>query len=78
MMLESLYRAGFQMADKWADRDAARALMLRVHEGSYRRMTDDQTEAAGSSKTDPVGSVLAPSNTTVFKSAAPRPPKVGH
>ena len=71
IMLESLYRAGFQMADKWPDRDAARSLMARVHEGSYRRMVDESAP----SNSDASGGVSAPSNTSVLKSPHPRPPK---
>lgn len=59
LMTETLFRAAFDLLDKLPD-DQRRAVALRVHEGSYRRMTDDQTEVGGASKTDPVGSVPAP------------------
>jgi hypothetical protein len=33
LMLESLYRAGFNIADEQLDDDARRKIMRRVHEG---------------------------------------------
>jgi hypothetical protein len=33
-MLESLYRAGFNIADEQLDDDARRKIMRRVHEGA--------------------------------------------
>jgi hypothetical protein len=71
LMQESLYRAGFQITDGRPDDDARRALMRRVHEGSYRRMTGD----AEAGKTDAAGPGAAPSNEAGLKGPGPRPPR---
>ncbi len=71
LMLESLYRAGFQIADGWPDGEGRRSLMRRVHEGSYKRMTEE----AGTHKTDAAGPDLAPPNTGALKLITPKPPK---
>lgn len=76
MMAETLFRAAFDALDKLPV-DDRRSVARRVHEGSYSRMADDQAEGDSTSKTDPVGSVPAPTN-ALFKSTAPRPPKVEH
>jgi len=63
LLMETLFRAAFRMLDRLPD-DQRRAVALRVHEASYRRMTDEKTGDAEASKTDPIGSVRASSNTT--------------
>jgi hypothetical protein len=45
LLLESLFRAGFEIADKRPDDEARRSLMRRVYTGAYDR-------AAGSSGAD--------------------------
>lgn len=75
LMLESLYRAGFRIADDQLDNEARRKIMRRVHEGAEVRLTGGYADGSGASKTDPAGSVPAPSNTADFKSPGPRPPK---
>jgi hypothetical protein len=75
LMLESLYRAGFGIADDQLDDDARRPIMLRVHEGAEVRLTGGYADGTGASKTDPAGPVSAPSNTAVFNAPGPRPPK---
>jgi len=39
LMLESLFRAGFQITDRRPDDEARRSFLRRVHEGSYSRFT---------------------------------------
>jgi hypothetical protein len=71
LMLESLFRAGFQITDERPDDEARRALMLRVHAGAYDR-------AAGNSEAVKTGQgevVPAPSNTAGLHMPSPRPPK---
>src|ERR1700674_3428986 len=70
LLLESLYRAGFQITDERPDDEARRSLMLRVHAGAYDR-------AAGNSEVSKTGqeAVAAPSNTAEPKSPGPRPPR---
>ena len=77
LTVESLFRSAFAMLDSLPE-DQRRAIALRVHEGSYRRMTDDTAGESEAGKTESLGSVPAPSNAGVFKSTTPRPPKVGH
>jgi len=74
---ETLFVAAFEALDKLPD-EVCRKVARRVHEGSYGRMTGGPGNDSGASKTDALGSVPAPSNTAVFKSTAPRPPKFGH
>ncbi len=75
LMLESLYRAGFKIADDQLEDDARRSIMRRVHEGAEVRLTGGFADGSGASKTDPAGPVSAPSNTGVFNAPGPRPPK---
>jgi hypothetical protein len=75
LMLESLYRARFGIADDQLDDDARRSIMRRVHEGAEVRLTGGFADGSGASKTDPAGPVSAPSNTGVFKSPGPRAPQ---
>lgn len=77
LVADTLFRAAFDALDSLPV-ELRRTVARLVHEGSYRRMTDDAAGASAASKTGPVGSVSAPSNTSTFKSTAPRPPKVGH
>lgn len=77
LVVDTLFRAAFDALDGLPV-DQRQAVARRVHEGSYGRMVDDAAGDPVASKTDPIGSVPAPSNTRVFKSTAPRPPKVGH
>lgn len=39
-MLESLFRAGFQIVDTLPDSEAGRSFMRRVHAGAYERVTE--------------------------------------
>ncbi len=71
LMQESLFRAGFLIADSRPASEAQRSLMRRVHAGSYNRISDDLEP----SKTGSPESVLPPSNTGVLKSSRPRPPR---
>jgi hypothetical protein len=73
LMLESLYRAGFKIADERPDDEARRSIMRRVHEGAEVRLTGGYAD--GASNSDPAGPVPAPSNTGVFNSPGPRPPR---
>lgn len=75
LMLESLYRAGFRIADDQLDDDARRKIMRRVHEGAEVRMTGGYADGSGASKTDPAGPVAAPSNAAEPHSPMPRPPR---
>ena len=75
-MLESLYRAGFNIADEQLDDDARRKIMRRVHEGAEVRLMGGYADGSGASKTDSARPVSAPSNTGVLKSPGPSPPTV--
>jgi hypothetical protein len=75
LMLESLYRAGFKIADDQLDDDTRRKIMRRVHEGAEVRLTGGYADGSGAGTADPAGPVAAPSNTGVFNSPVPRPPK---
>ena len=77
MITDTLFRAAFNVLDELPDHQKTAVARL-VHEESYRQMTEDSGEAAGAGKSETAGSVPAPSNTAVFKSTAPRPPRVGH
>jgi hypothetical protein len=72
MIAETLFLSALDAAAKLPD-DARRSLAGRVHEWSYEAMTGD----AGASNRGPSGGVAAPSNTALFKSIAPGPPKPG-
>jgi len=72
LLLESLFRAGFQITDERPDDEARRALMLRVHAAAYDR-------AAGNSeavKTGPGARVAMPSDAADFKPSEPGPGKL--
>jgi hypothetical protein len=75
LMLESLYRAVFRIADDQLGDDARRKIMRRVHEGAEVRLTGGYADGSAASNADPAGPVSAPSNTSIFKSPGPRPPK---
>lgn len=77
LVVDTLFRAAFDALDGLPV-ELRRTVARLVHEGSYRRMTDEAAGDSAASKTGLVGSVSAPSNTAAFKSTAPRPPKVGH
>lgn len=77
LIAESLFRAAFDALDKLPD-EVCRKVASRVDEGAIDRMANGPKKDSAASKTEPVGPVPAPSNTAVFKSTAPRPPKVGH
>src|SRR3954452_7463104 len=50
LLLESLFRAGFQIADGWQDDERRRRVMERVYPGAYDRAagnTDASTEGQG-------------------------------
>jgi hypothetical protein len=74
LMLESLYRARFRIADQLDD-DARRKIMLRVHEGAEVRLTGGYADGSGASSADPAGPVAAPSNAAEPRSPVPRPPR---
>ena len=74
-MLESLYRAGFKIADEQLGDDARRKIMRRVHEGAEVRMTGGYADGSGAGSADPVGPVAAPSNVAEPHSPVPRPPR---
>lgn len=48
LMAESLYLTGFQLADERLDAPVRHSLMQRVHEGSYRRLSDDSEASKAS------------------------------
>jgi hypothetical protein len=75
LMLESLYRAGFKIADDQLDDDARRKIMRRVHEGAEVRMTGGYADGSSASSVDPAGPVTAPSNVAEPHSPGPRPPR---
>jgi hypothetical protein len=75
LMLESLYRAGFKIADEQLGDDARRKIMRRVHEGAEVRMTGGYADGAGASNADPAGPVPAPSNAAEPRTPVPRPPR---
>jgi hypothetical protein len=75
LMLESLYRAGFKIADERPDDEARRKIMRRVHEGAEVRLTGGYADGSGASNSDPAGPASAPSNTGVFNAPGPRPPR---
>jgi hypothetical protein len=71
LMLESLFRAGFQITDGRPDDEARWSLLRRVHEGSYGRLVGNS---------DAAEAVPSLSNTDVLKSSSRRfelRPKVG-
>ena len=70
-MLESLFRAGFQIADGRPDDEALRSIMRRVHEGSYNRMTGET--GAGEIAVGEVDST--PAVAAEPRSPGPRPPR---
>jgi hypothetical protein len=75
-MLESLYRAGFKIADDQLDDDARRKIMRRVHEGGAEvRLTGGYADGSGASAAYPAGPVAAPSNVAEPRSPVPRPPR---
>jgi hypothetical protein len=74
-MLESLYRAGFNIADEQLDDDARREDHAARPRGAEVRLMGGCADGSGASKTDPAGPVSAPSNTGVLKSPGPRSPK---
>jgi hypothetical protein len=76
-MLESLYRAGFNIADEQLDDDARRMILRRVHEGAEVRLTGGYADGSGASKTDPAGPFRRPRNTGVLKYPEAVPAKVG-
>jgi hypothetical protein len=49
-MLESLYRAGFNIADEQLDDDARRKIMRRVHEGAEVRLMGGYADGSGASR----------------------------
>ena len=55
MILESLYRAGFNIADEQLDDDTRRKIMRRVHEGAEVRLMGGYADGSGASKTDSAG-----------------------
>ncbi len=61
-MLESLYRAGFKIADEQLGDDARRKIMRRVHEGAEVRLTGGYADGSGASTADPAGPVAAPAH----------------
>jgi hypothetical protein len=75
LMLESLYRAGFRIADDQLDDDGRRKIMRRVHEGAEVRLTGGYADGSGASSADPAGPVPAPSNAAELRSPVPRPPR---
>jgi hypothetical protein len=75
LMLESLYRAGFKIADDHLDDAARRKIMQRVHEGAEVRLTGGYADGSGASSADPAGPVAPPSNAAEPRSPLPRPPR---
>jgi hypothetical protein len=71
LMLESLFRAGFQITDGRPDDDARRSLMRRVHEASYGRITGD----AGGGEAEQDGPDSNLSHIAGMKPPGPRSPK---
>jgi hypothetical protein len=74
LMLESLYRAGFKIADDHLEDDARRK-MRRVHEGAEVRLTGGYADGSGASDADFSGQVAAPSNIAEPSAPGPRPPR---
>jgi hypothetical protein len=73
LMLESLYRAGFKIADDQLDDDARRKIMRRVHEGAEVRLTGGYADGSGASNSaDPARPVASPSNAAELRSPGPR------
>ena len=71
LLLESLFRAGFQIADGRPDDGARRSIMRRVHEGAYNRLT----EQAGVGTADTAGPAVPPLNGAGLKLNRRRPPR---
>jgi hypothetical protein len=69
LLLESLFKAGFQITDERPDGDARKALMRKVYIGAYDRSAGN----SGASIDSPGKAVPAPSNTGVLKSSFPKP-----
>jgi hypothetical protein len=67
LMLESLFRAGFDITDGRPDDETRRS----VHEGSYTRLAGD----SGEGRPVTAGPVSVPANTAFLKSPGPRGPK---
>jgi DNA invertase Pin-like site-specific DNA recombinase len=68
-------RAGFGIADDQLEDEARRKIMRRVHEGAELRLTGGYADGSGESKSPVVQRENTPSNTGVFKSPGPCPPK---
>jgi hypothetical protein len=75
LLLESLYRAGFGMADDVLGDEERRKLMRRVLAGATERAVGGFADGSGPSKTEPAEAVSAPSITAIFKSNGPQPPR---
>jgi hypothetical protein len=71
LLLESLFRAGFEIVDGRPDDETRRTIMRGVHAGSYSRMTGD----SGEGKPVNAGPVSAPANAAFSQAPAPRGPK---
>ncbi len=74
LLLESLYRAGFRLADAHLQADARQKIMRRVHEGAEVRMTGGFADGERAGEGEP-GCTAAPScsNAAGRDSPAPRP-----
>jgi hypothetical protein len=73
LMLESLYRAGFKIADDQLTDEARQKIMRRVHEGAEVRLTGGFADGSGPSKTATGEGVSGPASAAGFKSPTPRP-----
>lgn len=76
LVADTLFRAAFDALDGLPV-ELRRTVARLVHEGSYRRMTDDAAGDSKASKTDPAGSVPAPSNAAVFQVNCAAPAESG-
>lgn len=75
LLLESLYRAGFDVADGELGEEDRRNLMRLVLTGATERAAGGFADGAGPNKTGNTGAVSAPSITAAFKSNGPHPPR---
>jgi hypothetical protein len=55
LMLESLFRAGFELADDRLDDPARRALMRRLYTSAYDRAAGNRESGAGRHGEEPAG-----------------------
>jgi hypothetical protein len=67
LMLESCWRAFFQLSDIWPDKDAHHSMMRRVLEGAYKRLSGDESDDDPPGNAAAPDAAPAPTNTRILK-----------